>query len=122
MPILSQILIILGISLAGEVGARLLPFPMPGSVIAMVLLFLVLQSRIIKYEAILPTGEFLLKNMAFFLVPAAVNIISYFHLIGNYLLAFVLICLVSTVLAFFATYATTRMLIKAQQARKGAAG
>ena len=124
IPILSQILVILSIALGGELIAALLPLPLPGSILAMILLFLLLQKKLIDYNSIFPVGDFLLKNMAIFLVPASVNIIRYFPLINNYLWQFLLICLVSTVLAFFATYATTKLLIKALaalQARKEAA-
>ena len=42
MRILTQIGIVLGVCLVGELVAQVLPFPFPSSVIAMVLLFLLL--------------------------------------------------------------------------------
>lgn len=78
MRILTQIGIVLGVCLVGELVAQVLPFPFPSSVIAMVLLFLLLCSKVIKPYHIQGKTDFLLKNMAFFFIPAGVGILENF--------------------------------------------
>ena len=48
MAILTQIGVVLGVCLVGELVAQVLPFPFPSSVIAMVLLFVLLCAKVIK--------------------------------------------------------------------------
>ena len=78
MAILTQIGVVLGVCLVGELVAQVLPFPFPSSVIAMVLLFVLLCAKVIKPHHIRQKGDFLLKNMAFFFIPAGVGILENF--------------------------------------------
>ena len=48
MAILTQIGVVLGVCLVGELVAQVLPFPFPSSVIAMVLLFVLLCAKVIN--------------------------------------------------------------------------
>ena len=52
MKILSQIAIILSISLSGEVLAAALPLPIPASIYGIVILFALLESRLLSVDAI----------------------------------------------------------------------
>ena len=81
----------------------LLPFPFPTSVIGMILTFFLLLFKILKLEQIKTVSDFLLGNMAFFFVPAGVNIINYLSILKDNALQLIIICLVSTILTFAAT-------------------
>ena len=109
MRILTQIGIVLGVCLVGELVAQVLPFPFPSSVIAMVLLFLLLCSKVIKPYHIQGKTDFLLKNMAFFFIPAGVSIINYFDILASNLIPLLVICLVSTLLTFAVTVWAVRL-------------
>ncbi len=103
MKLLSQIGIIFGICLASTGMEALLPFSFPASVIGMILTFLLLVFKIIKLEQIHTVSDFLLGNMAFFFVPAGVNIINYLSVLHENAIHLVVICVVSTILTFAAT-------------------
>ena len=64
MRILTQIGIVLGVCLVGELVAQVLPFPFPSSVIAMVLLFLLLCSKVIKPYHIQGKTDFLFPQFS----------------------------------------------------------
>ena len=66
MSILNQIAIIFGISLLGEIAAYILPFTFPSQIIALIILFVLLITGVLKIEHIKEKSDFLLKNMAFF--------------------------------------------------------
>ena len=59
MKYLKQFLIILVISLIGEILNKLLPLPVPASIYGMVILFAGLLSGIIKLESVKEAGSFL---------------------------------------------------------------
>ena len=110
-----QIGVVLGICLLGEGISLLLPIPFPGSVIAMVLLFLLLLSRVLRPDHIRQKSDFLLQNMAFFFIPAGVGIMEYAEELLPFLLPLLLICLITTILTFAASALTATLVIHIQQ-------
>lgn len=115
MKMILQIGVVLGICLLGEGISLLLPIPFPGSVIAMVLLFLLLLSRVLRPDHIRQKSDFLLQNMAFFFIPAGVGIIEYAEELLPFLLPLLLICLITTILTFAASALTATLVIHIQQ-------
>ncbi len=114
MKILLQIGIVFLICLVGEWISAVLPFAFPGSVIAMILLFLLLLCKVLKVEHIEQKASFVLNNMAFFFIPAGVGMMEYFDVLGAYLVPFLVICTVSTVLTFAVTAWTVTGVMRLQ--------
>ena len=100
MKYLSQFLIILGFTLAGEALQRIIPLPIPASVYGLTLLFLSLCLKIVKVDQVKQTGTFLTSILAILFVSPAVNIVDDWGLIRDDLLPIVLIMIGSTVLTF----------------------
>ena len=115
MKMILQIGVVLGICLLGEGISLLLPIPFPGSVIAIVLLFLLLLSRVLRPDHIRQKSDFLLQNMAFFFIPAGVGIMEYAEALLPFLLPLLLICLITTILTFAASALTATLVIHIQQ-------
>ncbi len=63
--------------MAGRYLSSLLPFVFPGSIIGLVILFLLLECKVMRLEWIMPAGGLLMKHMAFLFIPAAVGMVSY---------------------------------------------
>lgn len=76
MKYIKQFGIIMGITCLGELLNYILPFPVPGSIYGMILLFLLLMLGIIKLEQIENTGDFLVAIMPVMFIPAATGIID----------------------------------------------
>ena len=76
MKYLKQFLIILVISLIGELLNKLLPLPVPASIYGMVILFAGLLSGIIKLESVKEAGSFLIEIMPVMFIPAGVGLMS----------------------------------------------
>ena len=69
-----------------------------GSVIGMILLFILLSLKIVKKEQVKVVCEFLLKNMILFFVPALVALtLIDFNTVKDSLLIIVLISIISTI-------------------------
>ncbi|QFJ54222.1 CidA/LrgA family protein [Pseudobutyrivibrio xylanivorans] len=74
MKYLKQFLIILIISLVGEILKATLPLPVPASIYGMVILFLCLVTKVIKLEQVKDAGKFLIEIMPVMFIPAGVGL------------------------------------------------
>lgn len=115
MRILKQIGFIFGICLVGQIIAELIPVPFPGSVMSMVLLFILFMLNWANPEKLKNVNDFLLENMSFFFVTSAVSIITKYDLIKNSIVQILIICVVSFVVTFAVTAYTVTFVMKIQE-------
>lgn len=118
MNILKKSLIFFAICLAGDIIALYLPFPFPGSILAMIILFLLLYFGLVKLNHIEPVSGFFLKNMSLVFVPATVSIVSYLDVLKSIWWQFLIICVVTTVITFGVTAYSVKLTIFLMNARK----
>ncbi|MDF2988644.1 MAG: LrgA family protein [Eubacterium sp.] len=116
MKLLRQFLIILIICSIGEVLNKVVHVPLPGSIIGMILLFILLLTGVIKLEMIDEISKFLLDHLAFFFIPSGVGLLAYVGILSKNLLPILVICFVTTVLVMVVTGLTVQ-LIKGRKAR-----
>lgn len=100
MKYLTQFLIILGFTLAGEALQRIIPLPIPASVYGLILLFLALCFKVVKLEQVKDTGAFLTSILPILFVSPAVGIVEDWALIRDDLIPILLLLVASTVLTF----------------------
>ncbi len=112
MKYLSQFLIILGFSCAGEALQRLLPLPIPASVWGLMLLFAALCLGLVKLEQVKDAGGFLTSILPILFVAPAVGIAEHWGLIADRLLPIALILIATTVLTFGITGRIVQALTK----------
>ena len=112
MNIIKQIGIIFSICWISVVAESLLPFAFPASVIGMVLLLACLLTGILKTEHIQEKSGFLLSNMAFFFIPAGVNVINYLDILKENWLPLLAICILTTIITFGATAYSVRLTMR----------
>lgn len=103
MKMTYQLGFVLAVCFLGEYISSLLPFTFPSSVTSMILLFVLLIIGIIESDSIKHFTDFLLSNMSFFFIPAGVAIMDKFDILKANLLPIIIICIVSTLVTFFAT-------------------
>lgn len=118
MKFLKQAAVIFAVYLVGSFISGILPFSFPGSVISMILLFILLMTGVLKLGQVDEAGGFLLNNMAFLFVPTVVGIAAYFPLILENLLALAVIIVVTTVLTFAVSAYTVMAVIRLQSRRR----
>ena len=115
MKYLSQFLIILGFTLAGEALQRLVPLTIPASVWGLVLLFTALCTGFVKLEQVKEVGGFLASILPILFVAPAVGIVEYWGLISSRLLSIGLILLATTVVTFGLTGRVAQCLTKKEE-------
>ena len=114
MKILNQIALILGIWCAGEYISSFIQniVVVPGSIIAMILLFLLLQFKVVKIENIKEVSDFFLNNMAIFFVPAGVSLIQSLDIISSNIIVLAITIIISTILVMVVTAIVVEKMIK----------
>ncbi len=120
MKIIKQFGIIFSLCWLATVIEGLLPIAFPASVIAMLLLLVSLLAGVLKIDHIREKSDFLLANMAFFFIPAGVNVINYLDILKENWLPLLLICVITTVVTFAATAYSVRLVMRLLAGKKGA--
>ncbi|EON71527.1 holin-like protein [Lysinibacillus sphaericus OT4b.31] len=100
----------------GNSIARILHLPIPGSIIGLVLLFLLLQFHIIKLEWVELGAGLLLSELLLFFIPSAIGVINYDALFGVQGMKVVLVIVVSAIVVMLMTGYTAQWL---EQRKKG---
>ena len=119
MKIIKQFGIIFSLCWLATVIEGLLPIAFPASVIAMLLLLVCLLAGVLKIHHIREKSDFLLANMAFFFIPAGVNVINYLDILKENWLPLLLICVITTVVTFAATAYSVRLVMRLLAGKKG---
>ena len=96
MKYVKQFAIIALMTFLGECLNRLLPLPVPASIYGMVLLFLSLQTGVLKLSQIEETADLLLGVMPIFFISPTVSLMSSIGGIKDSLVGVFVICIVST--------------------------
>lgn len=96
MKYIGQFGIILVISFVGEILNYFIPLPVPASIYGLVIMFLCLHFRIIKVDTVKDTADFLIEIMPLMFIPAAVELMTLWHVIKPNLIAYGVITVVST--------------------------
>lgn len=112
MRILRQLLIILGVWLAGEVISRVLHLPIPGNVIGMFIMLILLGTGVVKVEKVIQVSNFFLDNIALFFIPSVAAIIIYYEQIKGQVFQVLLSLILSTVIVFLVTGYTVEGLLR----------
>lgn len=112
MKYLSQFLIILGFTLAGEALQMFIPLPIPASVYGLVLLFAALCLKIVKVEQVKEVGGFLASILPILFVSPTVGIVEHWALVKDQLLPIALLLVATTALTFGIAGRVTQALMK----------
>lgn len=95
-----QLFIIFIFSLAGIFISNILPFPLPGSIIGMVLLFIALETKLIKIKNVEKGADVLMNHLSLFFVPLTVGVLDYLDLLSMNALPLIVITLVTTIVTY----------------------
>ncbi len=119
MEIFKKSCLLFLVCIIGDVISKFLPFPFPGSVLAMIILFVCLICGAVRSDRLEPVSGFLLNNMALTLVPPTVSIISYIDILKDILWPFLFICIVTTAITFVCTAYSVKLTIYIMNKVKG---
>ncbi len=102
----------------GKWIATFLHLPIPGSIIGMLLLFLLLLSGVVNERLLVDGSGFFLRHFSFFFLPLSVSAI----VLGSYFMEYgwklIIILFVSTLVGIVSTSLSAERLIKWKEKRK----
>ncbi|RQX35633.1 CidA/LrgA family protein [Staphylococcus capitis] len=108
-----QLALILLITYIGTEVQKLLHIPLAGSIVGLILFFLLLQFKIIPESWIDVGANFLLKTMVFFFIPSVVGVMDVASDITlNYVLFFIVIIIGTCVVALSSGFIAEKMVGK----------
>ncbi len=94
----------------------------PGSILGFIILFFLLQSKLLKVELLEEMADFFLGHMTLLLIPIAISFISYFKVIGDSIVPILLTGVVVTIVSMVLTMKFVDILIsicnKKREAKK----
>ena len=119
MKTLGQIVIILLVSFAGELLNYCLPLPIPASIYGIVILFCLLEFKVIPLRAVKETGDFLVSIMPVMFIPAAVGLMEDWPVLRTNWLAYLVIMGVTTVVVMAVSGWVTQWVIRRRNGGDG---
>lgn len=115
MKFLRQFMIILAISFVGEVLKYIIPLPIPASIYGLVILFVALETGLIKLSAVKDTAKFLIEIMPLMFIPAGVGLLDSWGVLQPVILPVAVITIVSTVIVMGVSGVVTQAVIHRQK-------
>lgn len=90
----------------------------PGSIIGMVILFILLSINIIKLENVQNVSDLFLKNMGLFFIPFGVSILKYLDVIKDTWIQLTIVLIISCILVMFVTSKTVDFFINRENMKE----
>ena len=112
MKLFKQFTIIIALSFIGEVLHALIPFPIPASIYGILLLFLLLEQKILQVDDVKEVSDFLIFIMPLLFVPAAVGLIDTWDELRASLTAYVTIIIAVTLIVMIVTGLITQWFLR----------
>ena len=115
---LREFMLIFTINYVGILLSKILHLPLPGTILSLLILFLMLQFKVLKLEKIENAGNFLLLNMTIFFMPPTVKIIDSYELLEKDLFKIIVIIIVSTFLTMGITEKVVQLMIDLKERKE----
>ena len=118
MKYLKQFGLILLITFLGEILKAVIPLPIPASIYGLLLMFIALQTRIIKIDYIHDAAIFLIEVMPIMFIPAAAGLKDSWVVLKPICVPIIVITLLTTVIVMVVTGIVTQFVIKMEKKSK----
>ena len=97
MKFLRQFMIIIAISLVGEILSFMIPLPVPAGIYGIIMMLLLLSTGLLKVRQIKEVSSFLIEIMPVMFIPAGVGLMQSYDLLAPSIGAYAVIIVVSTI-------------------------
>jgi len=111
-----QLCLLFAIYQVGNYIQQLLHIPIPGSIIGMLLLFILLQLKVVKVKWIANGANFLLSYLTLLFIPATVGIIQYVGFFSGMGILSIVVVIISTIIVMLSSgYLAQKVAIHQEQ-------
>lgn len=119
MKYLKQMTIIMAVSLIAEICHSLIPLPVPTSIYGMVLMFLLLEFKLVKLSQVEDVAQFFMAIMPILFVDPNVKLMTVVGGMKSKLAAILIVSAVSTAVVMALTGLVAQAIIRGQKKREG---
>ena len=119
MKWIRQFMILLAVTLSGEILRALIPFAIPAGIYGLVILFLCLCFGVIKLDQVEGAADFLIEIMPLCFIPAGVGLLTRWAQLQSLLLPVLISLFAVTILVMAATGFATQYLVRRKEKREG---
>lgn len=114
-----QVAVLMGFSELLNVLVRWLHLPVPGSIIGIAIVFILLQTKVIKLEWVEIGANWLLAELLLFFIPSAVGIMNYIPMLEHDGVRIVVIVIFSTILVMVSSGLLAGTMAKRKERHAG---
>lgn len=114
-----QVAVLMGFSELLNVLVRWLHLPVPGSIIGIAIVFILLQTKVIKLEWVELGANWLLAELLLFFIPSAVGIMNYIPMLEHDGVRIVVIVILSTILVMVSSGLLAGTMAKRKERHAG---
>ena len=119
MKWIRQFMILLAVTLLGEILRALIPFAIPAGIYGLVILFLCLCFGVIKLDQVEGAADFLIEIMPLCFIPAGVGLMTRWAQLQSLLLPVLISLFAVTILVMAATGFATQYLVRRKEKKEG---
>ena len=118
MKYINQLTIIMGVSFVGEALHKLLALPVPASIYGLIIMMILLESGIVKFENIKDTGTFMLNIMIITFVPSTVGVMTAIEDLKSFIIPILVALFVITFIVMVVTGRVTQFVLERKEKKK----
>ena len=118
MKLFKQFTIIIFLSFLGEVLHALIPFPIPASIYGIMILFVLLERKVLRIDDVREVSDFLIFIMPLLFIPSAVGLIDVLDELRASLTAYVIIIISVTLIVMVVTGRITQWFLRNQNEKE----
>ncbi len=112
LKLFKQFIIIIALSFIGDVLHALIPLPIPASIYGILLLFMLLERKVLRLDDVKEASSFLIFIMPLLFVPATVGLVDAWDELRASLTAYVTIIVAVTLIVMTATGRITQWCLR----------
>ncbi len=118
LKLFKQFTIIIFLSFLGEILHALIPFPIPASIYGIILLFFLLERKVLRIDDVREVSDFLIFIMPLLFIPPAVGLIDVWDELRASLTAYATIIIAVTLIVMVSTGRITQWFLQNQKEKE----
>ncbi|SFU54156.1 holin-like protein [Clostridium sp. DSM 8431] len=112
MKLFREAIIVFGIYILGDLISKVCALPIPGNIVGMLILLILLCTKVVKVEQVETTSNFLLDHLAFFFIPAGVQLMESFGVVKDTWIRLIIICVLTTIITMGSTGVIVQLVVR----------
>ncbi len=116
---IKQLTIILLLSILSELLGALIPLPIPACIYGIIILFILLETKLLPLSAIEETGRFLITVMPIMFIPPAIRLIDLWDVLKPIWLICLAIIVITTFLVMLVSGKVTEAVLRLDKRKAG---